>query len=45
MLVAYMVTAVRESQDPLKENYPLLQELAMLGLAAVTVIVWGMLAR
>jgi hypothetical protein len=45
MLVGYLVMAIRESQDPLRENYPLLQELAMLGAAALAVIVWGMLAR
>jgi len=44
-LLVYVVTAVRDSQDPIKENYSLLQELAILGMAALTVTIWGLLAR
>ena len=45
MFVVYLVMAIRESRDPLKDNYPLLKELAALGFAAAVVMVWGMLAR
>ena len=44
-LGVYVIAALRDSQDPIKENYSLLQELAMLGMAALTVLIWGLLAK
>jgi len=44
-LTVYVVTAVRESMGPIPENWKLLQELAVLGVAAAAVIAWGLLAK
>jgi hypothetical protein len=44
-LVTYVVTVVRESPEPVPQNRRLLQELALLGVAALAVIVWGLQAR
>ena len=44
-LTVYVVTAVRESMEPILENWKLLQELAVLGVAAAAVIAWGLLAK
>jgi hypothetical protein len=44
-LVVYLVTDVRESPEPLPQNVRLLQELALLGFAAVAVVAWGLAAK
>ncbi len=44
-LAVYVITAVRESAEPIPENWKLLQELAVLSVAAAAVIAWGLLAR
>ena len=44
-LTAYTVTSVRESAEPVPQNVRLLQELALLGVAAFGVIVWGVLTK
>jgi ABC-type sugar transport system permease subunit len=44
-LVTYVVTVVRESPEPVPRNRRLLQELAVFGVAALAVIVWGLQAR
>ena len=41
-LVAYAVTDLRESAEPLPENRRLLEEMAVLGVAAVAVVAWGL---
>jgi hypothetical protein len=43
-LAVYMVTDVRESPDPVTKNLGLIQELVWLVVAALAVIVWGLLA-
>jgi hypothetical protein len=44
-VVMYAVMTVREAREPVAQNERLLQELAVLGLAAVAVVAWGILAR
>jgi hypothetical protein len=44
-LTAYVLTSVRESSEPLPENVRLLQDLAIMGVAAIGVIAWGVLSR
>jgi len=44
-LVAYAVTSLRESPEPVPQNARLLQELAVLGIAAVAVIAWGVMGK
>ena len=44
-LTAYVLTSVRESSEPLPENVRLLQDLAVMGVAAIGVIAWGVLSR
>jgi hypothetical protein len=44
-LVVYLVTAVRESPERLTLNRRLLQELAVLALAASAAIAWGLMSR
>jgi hypothetical protein len=44
-LVVYMVMDIRDSEDPLTENLPLVQELGLLALAGVAIVVWGLIAR
>lgn len=44
-LVVYLVTAVRESQERVTLNKRLLQELAVLVLAASAAIAWGLMSR
>jgi len=44
-LVVYMATGLRESQEPVQLNRRLLQELAVLSIAALAVIAWGLMAK
>jgi len=44
-LTAYVLTSVRESSEPLPQNVRLLQDLAVMGIAAIGVIAWGVLSR
>jgi hypothetical protein len=44
-LVAYVVTALRESDEPIRHNSRLLEETAMLALAGVAALAIGMVAR
>jgi hypothetical protein len=44
-LVVYMIMDIRDSEDPLTENLPLVQELGLLALAGVAIVVWGLIAR
>jgi hypothetical protein len=44
-LVAYVVTVVRESPEPVLYNRRLLQEAVVLGLAGALAVVWGLLVR
>ncbi len=44
-LLVYMATALRESQEPVQLNSRLLQELAVLSIAALAVIAWGLMAK
>lgn len=44
-LVVYIVTGLRESPEPARQNQRLLQELAILGVAALAVIAWGLLTK
>jgi hypothetical protein len=44
-LVAYVVTLVRESPEPVLYNRRLLQEAAVLGLAGALAVAWGLLVR
>ena len=43
-LVVYMIMDIRDSEDPLTENLPLVQELGLLALAGLAIVVWGLLA-
>jgi hypothetical protein len=45
LLVTYVVTVVRESPEPVTQNRRLLRELAVMGVAALVVIAWGLQAR
>jgi hypothetical protein len=42
---AYILTSVRESSEPVPQNVRLLQELAVIGVAAFGVIAWGVLTQ
>jgi len=44
-LVSYAVTSLRESPEPVSQNARLLQELAVLGIAALAVIAWGLIGK
>ena len=44
-LTVYAATGLRESPGPVPQNSRLLQELAVLGIAAVVAVGWGLLAR
>jgi hypothetical protein len=44
-LVAYVATDLRESPEPAIQNERLLQELAVLGFAALAVVAWGLAAK
>jgi hypothetical protein len=44
-VIVYLLTALRESTEPLTVNKRLLQELAVLGGAALVALVWGLYAR
>jgi hypothetical protein len=44
-LVVYMIMDIRDSEDPLTENLPLVQELGLLALAGAAIVVWGLIAR
>lgn len=44
-LVAYVVTGLRESPEPIVYNRRLLQETALLGLAGALAVVWGLMVR
>lgn len=44
-LVAYVVTGLRESPEPIVYNRRLLQETALLGLAGVLAVLWGLMVR
>jgi hypothetical protein len=44
-LVVYVVTDLRESPEPAPQNQELLQELAIVGVAALAVIAWGLLGK
>ncbi len=44
-LVTYLVTGLRESQEPVTQNQRLLQELVVLGTAGIAAVAWGLLAR
>jgi hypothetical protein len=44
-LVAYLVTVLRDSPEPVLYNRRLLQETAVLGLAGALVVMWGLLVR
>ena len=43
-LVVYMIMDIRDSEDPLTENLPLVQELGLLALAGLAIVVWGLVA-
>ena len=45
VLLVYAATNVRESPEPVPQNPSLLQELAVLGLAAAAAVAWGWLIR
>ncbi len=44
-LVAYVVTGLRDSPEPVVYNRRLLQETALLGLAGALAVVWGLMVR
>jgi hypothetical protein len=44
-LVSYAVTSLRESPEPVSQNARLLQEMAVLGIAALAVIAWGLIGK
>ncbi len=44
-LLTYVVTSLRESREPLRRNRRLLEETALLGVAAVVLVAVGLLAR
>ena len=44
-LVAYAVTSLRESPEPVFQNMRLLQEMAILTIAALAVIAWGLMGQ
>jgi hypothetical protein len=44
-LVAYAVTSLRESPEPVPQNRRLLEELAVLGVAALAVVAWGLAVK
>ena len=44
-LVVYVVTVVRESPEPATRDERLLDELALLGIAGLAIVVWGLLVR
>jgi hypothetical protein len=44
-LVVYVVTVLRESPDPVASNRRLLQEMAILAVAGLLAVAWGLLVR
>jgi hypothetical protein len=44
-LVVYVVTVLRESPEPATRDERLLEELAVLGIAGLAIVLWGLLAR
>jgi hypothetical protein len=44
-LVVYVVSSLRESREPATQNRRLLQDLAILGIAALAVVAWGLLTK
>lgn len=44
-LVAYVITGLRDSPEPVVYNRRLLQETALLGLAGALAVVWGLMVR
>lgn len=44
-LIVYMATGLRDSPEPVQLNRRLLEELAVLSVAALAVIAWGLLAK
>jgi hypothetical protein len=44
-LVVYLVTGIRESPEPVVQNPRLLQEVAVLSIAALAAIAWGLMTR
>ena len=44
-LVVYVVTVLRESPEPATRDERLLEELAVLGIAGLAIVVWGLVAR
>ncbi|MFI5259133.1 MAG: hypothetical protein ACHQ01_05930 [Candidatus Limnocylindrales bacterium] len=44
-LLVYMATGLRESPEPIQLNRRLLQEMAVLSVAALAVIAWGLMAK
>lgn len=44
-LFVYVVAQIRETSDPIAEGRPLYQDMALLGIAAAAILVWGLLVR
>jgi hypothetical protein len=44
-VVCLLLTDLRESPDPVSQNQHLIEELAVIGVAVVAVILWGLFAR
>ena len=44
-MIVYVITQLRDTTDEYTEGRPLIQELALLGLVAVSIMVWGYLIK
>jgi hypothetical protein len=44
-VITYLLTDLRESPEPITQNRRLVEELAVLGVAALAVVAWGLLGR
>jgi hypothetical protein len=44
-VITYLLTELRESPDPVTQNQRLLEELAVIGVAVVAVVLWGLFGR
>jgi hypothetical protein len=44
-MIVYVITQLRDTTDEYTEGAPLIQELALLGLVAVSIMVWGYLIK
>lgn len=44
-VVCFLLTDLRESPDPVTQNQRLLEELAVIGVAVVAVVLWGLFGR